>query len=261
MADKSLFFLDASHIKGAESRKMLPLRDTIPSRRTPFVTWLLIAINVFVFLFELSLEPKELHALFYLFGIVPARYSHPQWAHLVGFPLNDYSPFITSMFLHGGWSHIVSNMWTLWIFGDNVEDRMGHLRYLLFYLITGIIAGLTHSFVYPNSTIPTVGASGAIAGVLGAYFLLFPNSQIITMLPLFFFPIFFTVPAFAYLLIWLVTQLMGGTFAEEVSGIAFWAHVGGFLSGAILHPIFIPKHRRKERPFEEDEYGIEGSWM
>ncbi len=123
---------------------MIPIRDTIPTRSAPVVTWSLIAINVLVFLHELTLPPEHLERLFYLFGVVPARYSHPDWAQLAGLPLDDYWPFVTCMFLHGGWGHVIGNMWTLWIFGDNVEDRMGRARFLLFYLVTGIAAGATH---------------------------------------------------------------------------------------------------------------------
>jgi membrane associated rhomboid family serine protease len=123
---------------------MIPTRDTIPTRQTPIVTWALIFVNVAVFLYELTLDPKELERLFYLFGMVPARYTHPDWAMLVGFPIDDYWPFLTSMFLHGGFMHVIGNMWTLWIFGDKVEDRMGRAHFLIFYLLTGLAAGLTH---------------------------------------------------------------------------------------------------------------------
>lgn len=244
---------------------MFPIRDTIPSRSKPVVTWALIAINVLVFVFELSLEPEELEAFFYLFGIVPARYTHPEWAMLVGFPVDDYWPFLTSMFLHGGWLHIVANMWTLWIFGDNVEDRMGPWRFLAFYLLTGLIAGLTHWFTNPDSTIPTVGASGAIAGVLGAYFVSFPRARIIGIVPVFFWPVFIELPAVAYLLLWFLTQVFAGTMSglnpDDVGGIAFWAHAGGFAAGVLLCWLFVLPADRRPRPFQRDELGIEGAWM
>ena len=166
---------------------VIPIRDTIPSRNTPIGTWILIAANGVVFIFELMLPEPVLQAVFYYFGIVPARYSHPEWAAWVGLPIDDYWPFVTSMFLHGGWLHIIGNMWTLWIFGDNVEDRMGTARYLVFYFICGLAAALVHFFTNPDSTLPTVGASGAIAGVMGAYLLFFPHSRVITLIPLFFF--------------------------------------------------------------------------
>src|SRR5207244_3296238 len=156
-------------------------------------------------------------------GIVPARYSHPEWAQSIGFPVDDYWPFLTCMFLHGGWAHVIGNMWTLWIFGDNVEDKMGGFRYLLFYLLTGIIAGITHWFTNADSTVPTVGASGAIAGVLGAYLFLFPRSRIIVLFPVFFWPFFFQLPAVTYLVFWFLSQFIGGTISgltsSEVGGV------------------------------------------
>ena len=243
---------------------MIPVRDTIPHRHTPVVTWALIAVNVIVFLYELSLEPQDLERLFYLFGIVPARYTHPEWAQQIGLPMDDYWPFLTCMFLHGGWGHVIGNMWTLWIFGDNVEDRMGPGRFLGFYLLTGVLSGLTHWFTNAQSTVPTVGASGAIAGVLGAYFVLFPRSQIVVLVPIFFFPFFFQLPAVLYLLFWFLSQVLSGTVAglsaSQVGGIAFWAHVGGFVSGIVLHRLFILPERERPRRFERDEYGIEGAW-
>jgi membrane associated rhomboid family serine protease len=243
---------------------LIPVRDTIPHRHTPVVTWALIAVNVIVFLYELSLDPQDLERLFYLFGIVPARYSHPEWAQQIGLPMDDYWPFLTCMFLHGGWGHVIGNMWTLWIFGDNVEDRMGPGRFLLFYLLTGVLSGLTHWFTNAQSTIPTVGASGAIAGVLGAYFVLFPRSQIVVLVPIFFFPFFFQLPAVLYLLFWFLSQVLSGTVAglsaSQVGGIAFWAHVGGFASGIVLHRLFILPERERPRRFERDEYDIEGAW-
>lgn len=243
---------------------MIPIRDTVPRRRLPIMTWSLIAINVAIFLFELSLAPDDLEALFYIFGVVPARYTHPEWAVALGLPIDDYWPFITSQFLHGGWLHLIGNMWTLWIFGDNVEDRMGPWRFLAFYLITGIIAGLTHWFTNPDSVLPTVGASGAIAGVLGAYFVLFPKARIIGVVPIFFWPFFIELPAVAYLLLWFVTQIFAGTMAgvttEDVGGVAFWAHVGGFIAGMALRWVFVPSADEGPRRFEQDELGVEGAW-
>jgi membrane associated rhomboid family serine protease len=243
---------------------LIPIRDTVPHRRTPVMTWALIAVNVAVFLYELTLPPDELERLFYFFGIVPARYSHPEWATVAGLPFDDYWPFITCMFLHGGWAHIIGNMWTLWIFGDNVEDRMGPVRFLFFYLLTGLAAGLTHYFTNANSAVPTVGASGAIAGVLGAYFVLFPRAQIIVLVPIFFFPFFFQLPAVTYLLFWFLSQILGGAIAglssSQVGGIAFWAHAGGFLAGVLLHRLFILPEQQRPRRFERDEYGLEGAF-
>jgi membrane associated rhomboid family serine protease len=156
-------------------------------------------------------------------------------------------------------------MWTLWIFGDNVEDRLGRTRFLAFYVITGLAAGLTHWFTNVDSTIPTVGASGAIAGVLGAYFVLFPHSRIIGLFPVLFLPLFFELPAGVYLLFWFLSQVFSGTFAgltsEDVGGVAWWAHVGGFAAGLLLHRVFLWRWRGGPRRFEPDEYGIEGAWM
>jgi membrane associated rhomboid family serine protease len=244
---------------------MIPIRDNIPRRTTPFVTWAIIAVNAFVFLYELALPPGGVEQLFYLFGIVPARFTHPDWAQWIGFPIDDYWPFLTSMFLHGGWLHIIGNMWALWIFGDNVEDRMGHGRFLFFYLLTGLVAGLTHWFTNADSTLPTVGASGAIAGVLGAYFVLFPRSRIVAMFPLFFLPLFFELPAVTYLLFWFLSQLFTGTLAglgpKNVGGVAWSAHVGGFVAGVVLYRLFLLPRRLSPRRFEPDEYGIEGAWL
>ena len=243
---------------------MIPIKDTVPGRYPPLAVYALIALNVLIFALELTLPPVDRDGLFYVMGIVPARYSHPGWAARVGLPVDDYWPFLTSMFLHGGWAHIIGNMWSLWIFGDNVEDRMGPLRFVLFYLACGLIAGLVQWYTNPDSVVPTVGASGAIAGVLAAYFVMFPQARVVVMVPIFFYPLFFEVPAVAYLLFWALTQLYIGTMAlagpSEVAGVAWWAHVGGFAAGVILHPLFV-RPRRYVRPFQRDEYGIEGAWV
>ena len=226
---------------------MIPIRDTIPSRTAPVVTWALIAINTLIFLFELSLPPDALQAFFFRFGLVPAAFTP--------------ASLFTSMFLHGGWMHIIGNMWTLWIFGDNVEDRMGRARFLVFYLLTGLIAGGTHLLTNAGSPIPTVGASGAIAGVLGAYFVLFPHSRIIVLFPILFIPFFFEVPAVVYLLIWFGTQLVSGAMSglgtQDVGGVAWWAHAGGFIGGAVLQWFFVGARPRR---FSLDERGVEGAW-
>jgi len=267
MAERGRFDFAGAHADREDKdyhRGVIPIRDTIPSRTAPVVTWALIAVNTAVFLFELTLSPEELKGLFYLFGIVPARYSHPEWAAAVGLPLDDGWPFLTSMFLHGGWMHLIGNMWTLWIFGDNVEERMGRARFLLFYLVCGLAAGITHWFTNAHSTMPTVGASGAIAGVLGAYFVLYPHARIITVFPLFFIPYFFELPAVIYIGFWFVSQLLGGALGslgpQNVGGVAWWAHVGGFLTGIVLLRIFLLSPPRAPRKYQDDEYGIEGPW-
>ncbi len=243
---------------------MIPVRDTIRARNPPIATWLLILANGVIFLFELMLPPPALEQFFHLFGIVPARFAHPAWAAWVGFPIDDYWPFLTSMFLHGGWMHIIGNMWTLWIFGDNVEDRMGPVRFVIFYLLAGLAAGVVHLLTNPDSTLPTVGASGAIAGVMGAYLFLFPHSRVIVLLPVFFFPLFFELPAVTYLGFWALSQMFSGalSLAEpgDVGGVAWWAHVGGFVTGIALQFAFVRRGRAYRHP-SRDEHDLEGAWL
>ena len=239
---------------------MFPIQDSVPSRSVPVVTRTIIFVNALVFFFELMLPQRGVEQIFYLFGIVPARFTHSDWAAYVGFPVDTYWPLLTHQFLHGGWLHIIANMWTLWIFGDNVEDRMGPVRFAIFYLTCGVLAGLTHLATNPNSTVPSVGASGAIAGVLGAYLLFFPTARLVVMFPIFFFPFFFEVPAVIYLGFWFFSQLFSGTLAlagpQHVGGIAWWAHIGGFVSGMILCGLLV----RRRREFQRDEYGPEWAW-
>ena len=227
---------------------MFPIRDTIPRRHFPFAVWALIAVNVYMFIRELALPPDSTEQFIYLFGLVPARFTHPAWAASVGYP-HTYWPFLTTMFLHGGWLHIIGNMWVLWIFGDNVEDRMGPVRFLGFYLLCGLAAGVVHVLTNPRSEVPAVGASGAIAGVMAAYFVLFPRARIVAMFPILFYPVFFQVPAFLYLGFWFLMQFFSGTLAiashREVSGIAWLAHVGGFGAGILTFSLFL---RPREAP-------------
>lgn len=215
---------------------MFPLRDTIPSRTFPFVTLSLIVINLLVFFYELSLGPA-LNNFFIAYGIVPSDYLNINLknpVNLVGLSL----PLFTSTFLHGGWFHVIGNMWYLWIFGDNIEDRTGHVRFLFFYLSCGMLAGLTHILMNPYSSIPTVGASGAIAGVMGAYFLLFPRSKILTLVFLFIFIQIIEIPAVFFLGFWILFQFISGSLSagltENSGGVAWWAHIGGFLIGLVL---------------------------
>jgi membrane associated rhomboid family serine protease len=244
---------------------MIPLMDDVPSRRPPVATVGLILANALVFALELSLPRDSLEGFLELFGIVPARFTHPAWAEAVGFPIDSYWPFLSSMFLHGGWLHIVGNMWSLWLFGDNVEDRMGHGRFLVFYLLCGIVSGIAHTFANPTSTAPALGASGAIAGVFGAYFLLFPHARLVMMFPVIFYPVFFEVPAFFYLGFWFLTQLFSSVASlsvrqagTEAGGIAWWAHVGGFGAGIVLFGLFLDRRRR---PLAPDEGELEQAWM
>jgi len=213
---------------------MIPLRDNIRTRKVPIVNYALIGVNVLAFLFELGLGPN-LEAFFHVFGLVPQRVigiaihapSHIHWALI---------PFLTSIFLHAGWLHLIGNMLFLYIFGDNVEGKLGHIRYLVFYLGCGLAASLTHLLSVPSSPVPTVGASGAVAGVLGAYFLLFPRARVLTLVPIFFFFQIVEIPAFIFLGIWFLIQFFSGSVslfsAQQTAGVAWWAHIGGFAAGA-----------------------------
>jgi len=222
---------------------LFPLRDINPTRHRPVMTWALIGVTAAVYVFQAFVHPDHLQQIAYLFGIVPARFSHPDWALRVGFPADDYWPFITSIFLHAGVLHLVSNMWMLWVFGDNVEDRMGRWRFLGFYLLCGVLAGMVHWWTNAHSVIPTVGASGAIAVVLGAYIVLYPRARVVTLLLLVFWPFFFELPAVFYLFYWFAIQLLSGTAAllgpGQIGGVAWWAHVGGFVAGVVLLKAFV----------------------
>jgi len=224
---------------------MFPLRDNVPSRRYPVVMVAVIAANVFVFLYEMSLSRAGLEMLIQEFGVVPARFRDASGLLV---PANAL-PLFTNMFLHGGWMHLIGNMWYLWIFGDNVEDRMGHGRFLLFYVLGGLGAGLTHVFFNPGSPIPSVGASGAIAAVLGAYLVSYPKARVVTLVPIFFFLQIMELPATLVLGFWFVVQLFSGVGSLAVStvqatgGVAYWAHIGGFVTGMLLLPLFVERHR------------------
>jgi len=213
---------------------MIPLRDSVRSRHVPIVTWLIVAANTVVFLFSLMLNNAQLQGFVNTFAFIPASWqTNPIWWGISLF---------TSMFLHGGWLHFISNMWILIIFGDNVEDRMGPLGFLIFYLLGGLAAGLLQFVFLPVSTIPTLGASGAIAAVMGAYIVLYPNARVVTLIPLFFFFTTVNIPAFLYLGIWFVTQFFSGVAAlgqVTMGGVAWWAHIGGFVFGVLLVRAFL----------------------
>ena len=223
---------------------MIPIRDTVRSRTAPVVTVALIVVNLMVFLHEVALGPY-LERFVYAYGLIPRRLVY--WPYAPLDPVR-FLPLLTSMFWHGGWLHLLGNMLYLWIFGDNVEDRLGHLRYLVFYLLAGAAAGLTQVALNPTSTLPTVGASGAIAGVLGAYLVSYPRARVLTFVPLFFLPWFVEVPAFAYLALWFALQLLAGLGSlgapADVGGVAVWAHVGGFVAGVVLIKLMAPVPRR-----------------
>ncbi len=216
---------------------MIPLRDVIPSRTTPYITVTIIVLNALAWLFEVSLPPESLNRFLMFYGVVPAYFSMPT--------------LITSMFLHGSWMHIIGNMWYLWIFGDNVEDRLGHARFIVFYLLCGIAAALGQVFMDPTSTLPTIGASGAIAGVMGAYFVLYPHSRVLTLVPWIIIWEVIELPAYVLLGFWFLMQLFSaGTIAVTASshgsgGVAFAAHVAGFLVG--VAGVFVFRRRDTNR--------------
>lgn len=227
---------------------MIPIRDSLRSRTTPFVNYALIAANVAAFFHELSLG-ERLEPFVKLYGVVPARYASPAMIERLGF-YEALAPFFVSMFLHGGWLHLISNVWCLWIFGDNVEDRLGHGRFLLFYLAAGIAAAVAQTWAAWGSPYPMIGASGAIAGVMGAYIVLYPAARVLTLVPIFFFLRFMELPASVFLGLWFWMQLYSGSLAlshaGHLGGVAWWAHVGGFVAGIVLlGPFLLGRGRRR----------------
>lgn len=217
---------------------MIPLRDTIRSRRFPVVTVTIIVINVLVFLYQASLPREALEVLVRSYGLIPARdlprlLDHP-------FSIATYTPFVTAIFLHGGWFHVLGNMLYLWVFGDNVEDSMGRGKFVLFYLLVGFAGSLAHMITSPGSPVPTIGASGAVAGILGAYFISFPRSRVLALIPVFIFFTLVEIPAVVFLVLWFGIQLLSGVASLAVTGqtVAWWAHIGGFLAGVLLIRLF-----------------------
>jgi len=226
---------------------MFPIKDDQPRYSTPFVNGFLIVLNILIYLFQASLDPQSYEVFARQFGVVPSHLS----AFLAGSPKYPLPaiviPFFTSMFLHAGWMHVLGNMWFLYIFGDNIEDYLGHFKYLVFYVLCGLFAMATQVTVYPHSNLPTVGASGAIAGVLGAYFILYPRARVLTW----FFVFVFYVPAWVMLGYWFVLQFMAGAVTlsvaeagRDVGGVAVWAHVGGFVAGLVMVKLFPERGRR-----------------
>jgi membrane associated rhomboid family serine protease len=220
---------------------MFPLRDDNPITITPIVTWALIVLNVMVFLYQVSLGPNASQRFAYQFGAIPAAIVGELRLPDTLVVIPPAVSLLTSMFLHGGWMHLIGNMWFLWIFGNNIEEAMGHIRYLAFYLICGFIASAIHILAYPDSTIPTVGASGAIAGALGAYIMLYPRARVWTLIFLGFFIRLMFIPAWIVLGVWILLQFVNGSMAagaQNAGGVAFWAHVGGFIAGVLLVGLF-----------------------
>lgn len=221
---------------------MIPLKDDIPSQKRPIVTVTLIAVNVLVFIYQLSLG-REMNTFIYFFGMIPRDI-------LLGH--NLYTLF-SSMFIHGGFWHILGNMLYLWIFGDNVEDAFGHIGFLIMYLISGLAGSAIHILTSLGSKIPTIGASGAISGVLGAYFILYPRAQVLALVPVFFFIRFMALPAFLFLGFWFILQLLYGAGSLGVgTGVAWFAHIGGFVAGALL--AFMVRNRIRRRRIHYEIY-------
>lgn len=227
---------------------VIPLYDTIPSRNPPVAMWFLIGLHVVLFLLEVRLPARELVGALYTFGLVPAELTYgapaPWWT------------LVTCVFLHAGWLHLLANMWTLWIFGDNVEDRTGPVRFVVFYVLCGVAAAATEYALHPTSTTPVVGASGAIAGVMGAYLAMFPRARIVLLVPILFWSLFVQVSAFFFLFFWLLLQVLSGG-DGTVDGIAYGAHVGGFVAGLVLHRLFVP---HASSGFHGDEGALEYAW-
>lgn len=231
---------------------MLPIRDDQPRYSTPWVNYFLIVLNLLIYFFQATLDAQSYKLVIHQFGVVPY--------HLAAFLAGSHRytlpavvlPFFTSMFLHGSWMHVIGNMWFLYIFGDNVEDYLGHFKYLVFYILTGLIAMLTQVMINLHSTVPAVGASGAIAGVLGAYFVVYPRARVLTW----FFVFVLWVPAWIILGYWFVLNFLSGTATaltvqgQNMGGVAFWAHIGGFVSGALLVKAFGERGRRYPYAFQ-----------
>lgn len=224
---------------------MIPLRDTIRARRFPVITLSIIVVNVLVFAFQAALPRAALEEFVGVFGLVPAL--QLQMLQHAPFSPLTWVPMVTSMFLHGGWFHVLGNMLYLWVFGDNVEDALGRTRFLLFYLVAGLAGGLAHIVSAPESVIPTIGASGAVAGVLGAYFVTYPHSRVLALVPLLFIITFMELPAVLFLFLWIALQLINGLIgvAGTQNLVAWWAHIGGFAAGMLLMKFMIDRSRMR----------------
>ncbi len=218
---------------------MFPIRDSVSRTHAPYVVWAIIGLNIAAFFYQLGLSESELTYFLYQHALVPRRYFSPGWGGLYGLSASDFSPFLSNIFLHGGWLHIILNMWTLYIFGPALEDRLGPVRFAILYLLAGIAASVTHALFNAASMVPALGASGAIAGVIAAYAVRFPYAWVRILVPIVFIPLFFSIPAIAFAGIWFFIQLLQGA-SELMSpfqlgvGIAWWAHIGGFIAGWVL---------------------------
>jgi len=240
---------------------MFPLKDSIRIPFAPITTYFLIFVNAIVFLYQESLTTPRAYVFSLHYALVPRRYFDPAWAHLHGLDPYDYLPFISGTFMHGGWWHIILNMWTLFIFGASLEGRIGRLGFLSFYLVCGAIASLAHAYFNMDSTVPALGASGAIAGVLGGYATTFPRAKITILILIVIIPLFFKIPALGYALIWFGFQFLENFVSLASSGmtggIAWWAHIGGFAAGLVLIPLW---RFGPNRTYDEDEIRFSRSW-
>lgn len=239
---------------------MVPLKDENPVKITPYVTYSLIALNVIAFIYELTLNPVQLDGFFHVFAVIPEELTASLNGITVNQPVPEPLTLITSQFLHAGFAHVGFNMLFLKVFGNNIEEKLGRVKYLVFYLACGILAGLAQWFFAPMSEIPSLGASGAIAGVMGAYIIRFPNAKVITVIPLgFFFPTF-RISAVFFLGFWFLQQALNGIASFEVAvnvgmesgGVAYWAHSGGFVAGAILGPL-LGLFADKSKPYYQEQ--------
>lgn len=223
---------------------MIPIRDSQRSQSIPFVSILIICICSYVFFYTVTLYPADIPAFFNQYGLIPLKFFHKSYLWHSGLAGIPGSVLLTTLFMHGSLLHILANMWSLWIFGDNVEDNFGHIGFLIFYLVCGIIASLAHVWFQSESPMPTVGASGAIAGVMGAYLTMFPRAKVLVLIPLLLWPLYVEVPAILFVGLWAYTQIMEGLNALQdptlpfQGGVAWWAHVGGVVSGVLLTPMF-----------------------
>jgi membrane associated rhomboid family serine protease len=222
---------------------VFPLKDNIPVLRRPLAVWTIITLNVLMFFYEASLSERGLSIFLHLYGVVPARFTNPSWAAWAGYPDGAGETCLTYMFLHGGWLHLLLNMWALWIFADNIEDALGHFRFIVFYLVCGLAALAAHVAFNFTSTLPVVGASGAIAGIMGAYLRIFPHARVTAIIPIVIIPVVMNIPAPVFLVFWFLIQLFSGLFdslgGAQASNVAFWAHAGGFAAGLLLVPFFL----------------------
>ncbi len=240
---------------------MIPIQDGVATRYPATITWATIAVNVCIFLFQNSLSPPVQERFLHTYALIPARYFGYLAALMPPQGLFDYLPFVTNIFLHGGWMHLLLNMWTLWIFGCAVEDRLGSARFLSFYLVCGIAASFSHAVLHSHSVVPALGASGAIAGVIGCYVRMFPFARLVMMIPIFLFPFFVEIYAIFFAFFWFITQMVPGIFSlllpSSSGGIAWWAHIGGFLAGWLITP-WIRRREHNYRRYYADEgrYGF-----